>query len=104
VAYVISVSCTDTRLVIEMCHIYGGISGFIYGGNHRHSTLDNVVIYYIGMVHCTVVSYFVLPLQRIWPCLRFLLQYVTSQVCGGYFLFPVINRTALTMPFAFCVQ
>ena len=79
-AYVISVSCRDIRLVIEMCHIYGGISGLIYGGNPEAGTLDNVVIYYIGMVHCTVVSYFVLPLQWILPCLKFLLQlcYLTS--------------------------
>ncbi len=35
VAYMFSVACTDRVLVIEMCHIYGGISGLIYGGNSQ---------------------------------------------------------------------
>jgi hypothetical protein len=53
----------------------------------------------------TVVSYFVLPLRRILPCLRSLPQFCYLKIVWGeYFLFPFINRTPLTMPFAFCVQ
>ena len=35
-----SVACTDRMIVIEMCHIYGGIVALFTVGIHRRSTLD----------------------------------------------------------------
>jgi hypothetical protein len=49
--------------------------------------------------------FLILPHRRILPCLRSFppLCYLKI-VCGQYFLFLLINRTALTMPFALFVQ
>ena len=48
---------------------------------------------------------FILSLRRILPCLKSLPQFCYLKiVCGQNFLCPFINKTALTMPFACCVQ
>ena len=48
---------------------------------------------------------FILSLRRILPCLKSLPQLCYLKiVCSEYFLFPFINKTDITMPFACCVQ